>query len=107
MLAGNEPAGQPLSLHCDDLRVLVVVEGGSDQIAVEALAERRGIDLAAARIRVTPLGGAHRIGRFLEELDARDGLGLACLCDEREAPVFRSALERTGFDASLYVCVED
>ena len=107
-----------LRSDCDDARALVVVEGVSDQIAIEALAERRGIDLAEARIRIVPLGGAHRIGRFLEELGPRsDGLRLAGLCDAAEAPVFRRALERTGLGSNLgpeemeqlgfYVCVAD
>jgi hypothetical protein len=111
-------AAMGLRSDCDDARALVVVEGVSDQIAIEALAERRGIDFAGARIRVVPLGGAHRIGRFLEELGPRmDGLRLAGLCDAGEAPVFRRALERTGFGSDLsreemeqlgfYVCVAD
>jgi hypothetical protein len=102
----------------DDARALVVVEGVSDQIAIEALAERRGIDLAGARIQVVPLGGAHHIGRFLEELGSRsDGLRLAGLCDDGEAAIFRRALERARLGSDLsredmerlgfYVCVED
>ena len=111
-------AAMGLRSDCDDARALVVVEGVSDQIAIETLAERQGIDLAGARIRVVPLGGAHRIGRFLEELGPRsDGLRLAGLCDAGEAPVFRRALERTGLGSDLsreemeqlgfYVCVAD
>jgi len=111
-------AAMGLRSDCDDARALVVVEGVSDQVAIEALAERRGIDLAGARIRVVALGGAHRIGRFLEELGPRsDGLRLAGLCDAGEAPVFRRALERTGLGSDLsreemeqlgfYVCVAD
>jgi hypothetical protein len=103
---------------CDDARALVVVEGVSDQIAIEALAERRRIDLVDARIRVVPLGGAHRIRRFLEELGPRsDGLRLAGLCDAGEEPVFRKALARAGFGSDLsreemeqlgfFVCVAD
>src|ERR1700741_5415675 len=102
----------------DDARGLVVVEGASDQIAIEALAERRGIDLAEARIRDVPLGGAHRIGRFLEELGPRrDGLTLAGLFDAGEEPSFRTALEGAGLGSDLnreameqlgfYVCVAD
>jgi hypothetical protein len=102
----------------DDARALVVVEGVSDQIAIKALAKRRGIDLEGARIQVVALGGAHRIGRFLEDLGPRrDGLRLAGLCDYGETPVFRAALERAGLGSDLsredmerlgfYVCVED
>src|SRR5689334_142270 len=101
----------PSGLHPD--LSLVVVEGVSDQIAVQALAERRGIDLASERIRIVPLGGAHRIRAFLDELGPRvDGLRLTGLCDAGEAPVFRKALERAGLgsdldEAGFYVCVED
>lgn len=81
---------------------VVVVEGVSDQIAIEALAERRVVDLAAAGVRVVRLGGAHRLGTFLEELGPRkDDLRLAGLCDAAEEPVFRRALERAGFGSDL------
>jgi hypothetical protein len=101
-----------------DPRAVVVVEGASDEVAVEALAERRGIDLAAEGVAIVCLGGAHRIGAFLEQLrPRRDGLRLAGLCDAAEEPVFRMALERAGFGSNLtrrdmedlgfYVCVSD
>jgi hypothetical protein len=101
-----------------ELRAVVVVEGKSDQVAIEALAERRGVDLAVAGVRVELLGGAHRIGRFLEHFAAgRDGPRLAGLCDAGEELVFRRALERAGFGAGLtrgdmeklgfFVCVAD
>jgi len=99
-----------------DVNAIIVVEGESDQAAIEALAERRGVDLGAVRVRVECLGGAHRIGTFLEEL----GEGrprLAGLCDAGEEPVFRRALERAGFGSDLtrpdmerlgfYVCDAD
>ena len=37
----------------------MVVEGSSDQVALEALAERRGRDLAAEGIAVVAMHGAH------------------------------------------------
>src|SRR5262245_28035718 len=97
---------------------LVVVEGESDRAALETLAERRGIDLPAAGIRTAVLGGAHRIGRFLEEVAPRiEGVQLAGLYDVREEAVFANALERAGFGSQLaradlerlgfYVCVSD
>jgi hypothetical protein len=96
---------------------VVVVEGASDQIAIEALAERRGVALAEAGVRVVSLGGAHRIGAFLGQLDPRSRPRLAGLCDAGEEPVFRRALERAGFGCDLsraemeqlgfYVCVAD
>jgi OLD-like protein len=86
---------------------IVVVEGQSDRIAVEALAERRGIDLAEAGVRIVPLGGAHRIGKFLGELDPERRLRVAGLCDAGEGPVFRKAFERAGPASAFYVCDED
>lgn len=80
---------------------VVVVEGVSDQIAIEALAERRGLELTKAGVRVVPLGGAHRIGTFLGQLDPPSCLTLAGLCDAGEEPVFRRALERAGFGSDL------
>jgi hypothetical protein len=101
-----------------DSRAVVVVEGTSDQVAIETLAERRGVDIAVAGVRVACLGGAHRIGAFLEELGPlKGGLRLAGLCDAGEEPVFRRALERAGFGSHLtradmeqlgfFVCVAD
>jgi hypothetical protein len=95
-----------------------VVEGASDQEAIEALAARRGVDLAAAGVGVVCLGGAHRIGTFLEQLGPpRDGLRMAGLYDAGEEAVFRRALERTGFGSNLvreemeklgfYMCAAD
>jgi hypothetical protein len=83
-------------------RTLAVVEGVSDQVAVEALARRHGVDLADAGVRVVVLGGAHRIARFLDELGPeRDGRRLAGLCDAAEAPIFRKA------GIPFYVCDAD
>jgi hypothetical protein len=101
-----------------DVRAVVVVEGVSDRIAIETLAERRGVDLAAAGVRIVQLGGAYRIGSFLDELGPRtERLQLAGFCDVGEEPVFRRALERAGFGSHLtraemerfgfYVCVAD
>lgn len=101
-----------------DPRAVVVVEGASDEVAIEALAERRGIELAAKGVQTVCLGGAHRLGAFLEQLRSRrDGLRLAGLCDAGEEPVFRRALERAGFGSNLtcadmedigfFVCVSD
>ena len=99
-------------------RSVVLVEGASDQRALEALAERRGRDLAANRVAVVAMGGAQAIGEFLERfgpsgLDVR----LAGLCDAGEEGHFRRALERAGLGADLtrpkleqlgfYVCVTD
>jgi hypothetical protein len=101
-----------------DLRGVIIVEGISDRIAIEALAARRDRDLAAERVAVVQVGGAHGIGKFLERLRrARSGVGLAGLCDAGEERQFGRALERAGLGTDLtrdgmeqlgfYVCVED
>jgi hypothetical protein len=101
-----------------NVRAVVLVEGISDQVAVEALAERRGRDLAAEAISVVPIGGAQAIGKFLDHfgphgLDVR----LAGLCDAGEEGDFRRGLQRAGLGSDLtraemeqrgfYVCVAD
>jgi hypothetical protein len=86
----------------------VLVEGLSDQIAVETAAGCRGRDLEAERVVVVPIGGAHAIGRFLREGLPAGGVRLAGLVDAHEAEIYRRALgapdlERAGF----FVCVDD
>src|SRR6266542_335340 len=101
-----------------DSRAVVLVEGVSDQRALEALAERRGRNLAAEGISVVPIGGAQSIGRFLD-LYGPQGLDvrLAGLCDAGEEREFQRGLERAGLGSNLrrgdmerlgfYVCVAD
>jgi predicted ATP-dependent endonuclease of OLD family len=83
-------------------RAVVLVEGVSDQLAVEALAARRGRDLDAEGVAVVPMRGATNIGRFLN-LYGPQGLDLrlAGLCDEAEAGAFRRGLERAGRGSNL------
>jgi Overcoming lysogenization defect protein-like, TOPRIM domain len=97
---------------------VVLVEGISDQCALEALAERRGRNLEAEGVTVVPIGGAQSIGRFLKQFGP-EGLDvkLAGLCDVGEERDFRRGLERAGFGSDLtraemerlgfYVCVAD
>jgi len=99
-------------------RAIVLVEGISDQIALETLAARRGRDLASEGISIVPIGGAQAVGRFLARFGTeRADATLAGLCDEREEDVFRRSLERAGLGSKLtrvemellgfYVCVAD
>ncbi|HEY7179316.1 MAG TPA: TOPRIM nucleotidyl transferase/hydrolase domain-containing protein [Gaiella sp.] len=86
----------------DDLRAVVLVEGLSDRIAVESLAERRGRDLAAEGVSVVPIGGAQAIRTFLDLYGpAGLDLGLAGLCDVGEERSYRRGLERAGFGTEL------
>jgi hypothetical protein len=85
-----------------DLRAVVLVEGVSDQRAVEALAERRGRKLDAEGISVVPIGGAQAIGRVLNLFGPRGlDVRLAGLCDAAEEGDFRRGLERAGLGANL------
>lgn len=99
-------------------RAVVLVEGTSDQAALEALAERRGRVLGAQGVAVVAMGGATNIGRFLDLFGPRGlGVRLAGLCDAAEEGCFRRALERAGLGSCLsrdgmealgfYVCAAD
>lgn len=77
----------------DRAEAVILVEGISDQIAVETLALRRGRDLEAEGIAVLPIGGAHAASHYLRELGpAGEHLELAGLCDADAADTFRRAL---------------
>ncbi len=83
-------------------RAVILVEGMSDQAALEALAERRGLALDAQGISIVQMGGATNIDRFLSLLGPRGlDLRLAGLCDAAEEGYFRRALQRAGFGSGL------
>lgn len=97
---------------------VVLVEGASDQRALEALAERRDHDLAAEGVSIVPIGGSKNIGRFLDHYGPRGlDVGVAGLCDAAEEGDFRRGLERAGLGVNItreemetlgfFVCVED
>jgi Overcoming lysogenization defect protein-like, TOPRIM domain len=90
---------------------VILVEGVSDQLAVEALAARRGHDLAAKGVTVVPIGGAGNIRHFLDRFIAQR-IRVAGLCDAGEEDDFRLAVERAGLgpelgQAGFYVCDAD
>jgi hypothetical protein len=99
-------------------RGVVLVEGISDKLALEALARRIGRDLDAEGVSVLPIGGAQAIGKVLGRLGPGGvGVKLAGLCDAAEERHFQRALERAGFGSNLgradmealgfYVCDAD
>jgi hypothetical protein len=101
-----------------DSRAVVLVEGVSDQVALEALAERRGRNLSAEDVSILPMGGATNIRSFLDLFGPQGlDLRLAGLCDAGEEGDFRRGLERAGLGSNLsradmealgfYVCVAD
>lgn len=76
-------------------RAVLLVEGTSDQAALEALAERRGRALDSEGISIVQMGGATNIDRFLDLFGPRGrDVRLAGLCDAAEEGYFRRALER-------------
>jgi hypothetical protein len=107
--AGNASAGS-----C----AVILVEGLSDQSALQTLAARHGRDLGEEGVFVVPMGGATNIGHFLARFGPQGfGVALAGLCDEAEENAFRRGLERAGLGHRLtrsglerlgfYVCVAD
>ena len=83
----------------------MLVEGESDRVAVEALAARRGRDLALERVAVVAVGGAHALERALRDWD---GALVAGLYDRGEERVVRRAVERAGTDGSgFFACDPD
>jgi hypothetical protein len=99
-------------------RMVVLVEGWSDQAAIETLADRAGLDLAAMATVVLPIGGATNARQFFVRF-GRQGLGLrlAGLYDIPEERHFLRALSsgvetpaigRTDAEnLGFYACSED
>jgi hypothetical protein len=101
------------------ITAVVLVEGVSDHVALEALARGRHRDLAGEGVCVLPIGGAMGASRFLRILGP-PGLSVEVrgLCDEAEERYFRRGLqERAGVGGGLthaamealgfFVCVAD
>ena len=97
---------------------VVLVEGVSDQLALIALALRRGRDLDAEGVSIVPMGGAGNIGTFLHRFGPQGfDLKLAGLYDAAEEGDFRRGLERAGLGSNLtrtemerlgfYACIAD
>jgi hypothetical protein len=99
-------------VRAERARVVVLVEGVSDQIAVETLAGRLDRDLAAERVVVLPVGGAHGFARHVRRFGP--GTRLAGLCDAGEANVVAHGLAAAGIGTpdglerlGFFVCVDD
>jgi hypothetical protein len=85
-----------------DLRGVILVEGASDQVALQTLASRYERDLGRDGISVVSMGGATNIGRFLDELaDRRRDFTVGGLYDVAEERFFRRGLERAGYGTAL------
>jgi hypothetical protein len=99
-------------------RAIILVEGISDQIALETLAVRRGRDLATEGVVIAAIGGAHGVTRYLRRFGPEGaGVRLAGLCDAAEEGTFRRGLAAAGVGTPLsrrdgerlgfHVCVDD
>jgi len=76
---------------------VVLVEGITDRLALEAVAVRLGLSLDG--IEIVPIGGAQAVRRVAVEYE---GERLAGLCDHNEERYFRRVL-----DDATFVCVEN
>ena len=84
---------------------MILVEGESDRIAIETLADRRGRDLAAEGVSVVAIGGAQAVERALHELGDVRVAGLYDVAEERD--VLRR-VERAGRDTEgFFACDPD
>jgi hypothetical protein len=115
--AATEATARALA-RVGDARAMILVEGISDQIALETLALRRGRNLDAEGVLILPIGGAQALRRYLTRFGPEGAdVRLAGLCDAGEEEIFRRGLadarvdsprtradmERLGF----HVCVDD
>ncbi len=120
------PSGQDAPLRAtanaleraQDARSVVLVEGVSDQIAIETLAGMQGRDLADEGVVVIPVGGAQAMASYLTRFGPNGaGLRVSGLCDAGEERHVRHALARSGYDkprtpeeleqAGFFVCHRD
>ena len=91
---------------------VVLVEGLSDRVAVQAVARKRARNLEDEGIAIVPMGGATNIRRFLTIFGPRGrNARIAVLCDAAETAYFAEALAAAdadnGLSESLFVCDRD
>jgi hypothetical protein len=78
-------------------RTVVLVEGASDLAALEVLARRGGLGLAAAGISLVSMDGITNIARFLTDYHTNaPTVRVAGLYDDAEERFVRRGLERVG-----------
>jgi hypothetical protein len=78
---------------------VVLVEGITDRIALDAVASRLGRDLGGEGVEVVPIGGAQAIRRAAARYE---GERVAGMCDAGEERWFRRVL-----GDAVFVCVKD
>jgi hypothetical protein len=86
----------------DKVRSAILVEGWSDEAAVQAWAQTSGLDLADNGIIVLAVGGITNLGKFAAALrESAPGVRLCGLYDASEEVVALRSLERAGLVANL------
>lgn len=91
-------------------RAVILVEGISDQIALEVMAVRLGRDLVSDGIVVLPIGGAHAVANVIATFAAdRADMRLSGVVDEAEGELFhRAAAATSALSADrIHICVRD
>lgn len=84
------------------LRAVVLVEGNSDRVALQTLADRRGRDLAAEGVDVVAMGGITNTRAFASHYGPRGlGVPLAGLYDAPEEAKLQHGLAAAGLGAAL------
>jgi hypothetical protein len=87
-------------------RVVVLVEGESDRIALLTLAGRRGRDLTAEGVRVVAMGGITNTYTYV--MRYAPGAMVLGLFDAAEEPRLRAALDRADLPgAGVFGCDPD
>lgn len=115
---GRTTKGAHVSDTIDDALAIILVEGISDQIAVETLALRHGRDLVAERITVLPAGGAQAMAPYLHRFGPLEAdLNVVGLCDADAVDTVMHELGSAGFGRpgnttqmaalGFHVCVDD
>ncbi|MGW5676979.1 TOPRIM nucleotidyl transferase/hydrolase domain-containing protein [Streptomyces sp. NPDC003860] len=108
--AAGGPGGPAGELAAElRVRTAVLLEGPSDVAAVDALAARRGRELAAEGVCVLSMGGAMSVGRYAGLLGPPGlELRLTGLCDEAERRHYARGWERAGAQPQeFFVCAAD
>lgn len=98
----DRPAGRTPNGEVITPRAVVLVEGNSDRVALQALAERSGRDLAAEGVEVVAMGGITNTRAFASRYGPHGlGVPLAGLYDAAEEGKVRHGLAAAGLDAAL------
>jgi Overcoming lysogenization defect protein-like, TOPRIM domain len=84
------------------LQTVVLVEGNSDRVALETLAQRLGRDLAGDGVEIVAMGGITNIRAFASRYGpCGAGVSLAGLYDAPEEHLLRQGLAAAGLTAAV------